>query len=54
MYMQVWNLVLKDLGLGVSLGLSLFFIIFVYIFLDTPTAYTREPILTHNSSKDAD
>jgi len=29
-------------------------IIFVFIFLDTHTAYTREPILTHNSSKDAD
>jgi len=27
--------------------------IFVFIFLDTHTAYTREPILTHNSSKDA-
>jgi len=30
------------------------FIIFVFIFLDTLRAYTREPILTHNSSKDAD
>jgi len=29
-------------------------IIFVFIFHDTHTAYTREPILTHNSSKDAD
>jgi len=26
----------------------------VFIFLDTHTAYTREPILTHNSSKDSD
>jgi len=31
-----------------------FISIFVFIFLDTPTAYTCEPILTHNSSKDAD
>jgi len=29
-------------------------IIFVFIYLDMHTAYTREPILTHNSSKDAD
>jgi len=33
---------------------AFFIIIFVFIFLDTQTAYTREPILTHNSSKDAD
>jgi len=30
------------------------FFYFFLIFLDTSTAYTREPILTHNSSKDAD
>jgi len=28
--------------------------VFVFIFLDTHTAYTREPIWTRNSSKDAD
>jgi len=32
---------------------AFFIIIFVFIFLDTHTAYTREPILTYNSSKHA-
>jgi len=40
---------------GEIYGSRTFFIIiiFVFIFLDTHTAYTREPILTHSSSKDA-
>ena len=28
--------------------------IFIFLFLDTCTAFTREPISTHKSSKDAD
>jgi len=32
----------------------LIIIIFVFIFFDTQKAYTHEPILTHNSSKDAE
>jgi len=37
---------------GEIYGSCAFFIIkmFVFIFLDTHTDYTREPILTHNSS----
>jgi len=40
---------------GEIYGSRVFFIIIilVYIFLDTHTVYTREPILTHNSSKHA-
>jgi len=42
---------------GEIYGSRVFFIIFiiiVFIFLDTHSAYTREPILTYNSSKNAD
>jgi len=39
---------------GKIYGLRAFYFIFVFIFLDTPTAYTRKPILAHNGSKDAD
>jgi len=51
--MKIVSVVAPPRG-GKIYGSRAFFIIFVFIFLDTHTAYTRQLISTHNSSKDAD
>jgi len=43
----------QDATWGIKGTVSFFLVIFVFLFFNRATAHTREPILAHNSSKDA-